>query len=135
MIGKRAWRDPRVAVTCFAGVDATVTAHVADRFTGLDRYASSPVHAVCVAVRRRTVPGYGDLIRVEALVKTFNGPLRASADADSVSTAVDKVRNRVCLRLAASEIGAQQQRIRGATNVSAADDTAPRSTARPTGRS
>ncbi|MDT0305196.1 hypothetical protein [Streptomonospora wellingtoniae] len=97
---------PRTAVFQLDGVDASVAAHVRDRFATLHHYTSEPLGDVCAGVRAVAVAGYGRLIEVEAYADTPTGRAQARAEADSVCAAVDKVRDRLCIRLAEHELRA-----------------------------
>ncbi|GAA1073738.1 HPF/RaiA family ribosome-associated protein [Nocardiopsis composta] len=94
------WEDPRISVACAKEIGRAGAAHVADRLSGLDRYAGSPILRVHATAGHRRVDGYGRLVRAEAVVDLEDGAVRAGAEADSLYAAVDKLHDLLRGRLA-----------------------------------
>ncbi|RCV48744.1 hypothetical protein [Marinitenerispora sediminis] len=118
-------RYRRIAVRACDGFDPVAIAHVRDRFATLQRYSRVRVDHVDVALWRRAVDGYGSLVEAEAVVRLGAATATASAEADSVCAAVDKLRERLAWDLAAGRTARRGWfgfRRPGPGDLTAADD-------------
>ncbi|MBB6171932.1 ribosome-associated translation inhibitor RaiA [Nocardiopsis mwathae] len=93
-----------VGVIRTGGVDDAALAHIRDRFEGVSLYSAVPLYRVSVTVGCRKVPVFGRVVRVEVHTDRGADTVSAEAEGDSVFTAVDKARDRLCMELAGHDV-------------------------------